>query len=76
LKLGELNRRALIVVAHHDAAQTHVGIQRRLDHGGDRDAAQVDVDHAAVMDVAIRQDQLLRSNARREALVLAPLGAC
>ncbi len=73
LKLGELNRHALVVVAHHAAAQTaenHDGIQRRLDPGGDRSAAQGDVDHPAVVDVAVRQDELLRGNARLEALML------
>jgi len=73
LNFGELNSDALVVVAHDAAAQTAENddrLQRRLDPRGDGSPAQGDVNHAAVVNVAIWQDQLLRGDARLKALMI------
>ena len=61
------------MVAHdpapHTAENDH-SAGRRLYGAGDRGAAQRDVDDPAIMNVAVRQDQLRGANAKFDPLVL------
>src|SRR3972149_7873743 len=73
LQLGELDGHALVVMAHDAAPRTAENDHRvdgRLYFARDRRAAQRDVDDAAGMHLAVRQDELRGGDAGDHALVL------
>jgi hypothetical protein len=76
LKVDEFYCHTFVVMAHDAAPDPREDDHRllgRLDGAGDRGTTQRDVEHAAVMHVSARQNDLRGADARNDALVLPPV---